>query len=218
MITAFVGKTGSGKTLDAVNKIVQNLKPHPHTGKIRTIYTNIEGMDDPTCQAYLQEQVGLNDYEMKKHFIWVSDKQIETIYDYVKEGSLVVVDECHKRWNTRDWQKDSNRKMADWCSTHRHLGCDLLLITQDMEKVDKQIRGLVHTSYVIRKVDFMGNLVKQKFIVYSYDGDDINGKPLATNYRSYDGKLYRCYKSYSNELLKEIGFMPRLNILDFRLL
>lgn len=212
MITAFVGKTGSGKTLDAVNKIVSNLRPHPETGEPRRIYTNIEGMDDPACQQYLKDMVGLDDYQFKKYFIWKSDKEIEHIYAYVKDNSLVVIDEVHKRFNSRDYRDESNKQMADWCSTHRHRGCDLVLITQDLEKVDKQIRGLVHTTYFYRKIDFMGKGLKKRFIVYSYDSDEVRGKPLATNYKSYDSKLYRCYKSMGDATIKEIGFMPGINI------
>ena len=103
--------------------------------------------------------------------------------------------------------------MADWASTHRHEGYDLVLITQDIEKVEKQIRSLTEWSYFFRKVNFLGSKVSKKYLCYSYSGDDHHGTPLSKNFRTYQSKYFRCYKSYTNADAKEVGFMTHVNIL-----
>lgn len=211
MIAAFVGTPGSGKTYDAVKKIVDNMRKIEGKSP-RHIYTNIEGMDEPECQHYLKDYLGYDDYEFSKYFHWKSDKEIVNFYEYVKDNSLIVIDEIHKLYSNRDWQTDKNKQFADWCSTHRHFGCDLIFITQDMEKVEKHVRSLVQWSYLYRKVDFMGGAVKRKYIKYSYSGDDVKCKALTTNTGTYESHIFNCYKSYSTQDAKELGFMKGINI------
>lgn len=253
MIVFFVGTPGSGKSFEAVKKIVDNLQAG------RTVCTNIEGMDDPFCQEYLKNLLQMDDYTFSRRFIFLDRHQVkrfwktEEIIDLkhfhdsenntfddvttllnvpiCPKGSLVVIDEVHKYFNARDWNdrpdpkdKDKNydengkevsinRAMADWASTHRHLGFDLVLITQDIDKVDKQVRSMTEWCYYFRKVNFFGGAVQKKYLCYAYSGDDHGGKPLSKNVRTYDPKYFRCYKSYSTADAKEIGFMTHVNIL-----
>lgn len=211
MITAFVGTPGSGKTYDAVEKIIANMRKIE--GKeIRHIYTNIEGMDEQACQHYLRDYVEYDDYDFRKYFHYKTDKEIESFPTYVKDNSLIVIDEIHKRFSNRDWASEKNKIFADWCSTHRHHGCDLIFITQDMDKVEKHVRSLIQWTYLYRKVDFMGGSVNRRYIKYSYSGDDTSCKPLKTSTGSYNPAVFPCYKSYTTEDAKEVGFMTHVNI------
>ena len=235
MIVFFVGSPGSGKSYEAVKKIVDNLKMG------RVVCTNIEGMDDQKCQEYLKNILDMDDFTFRQRFKFLDKEQVvkfweteqiinlhyrhdadhdvfedietTTVENICPNGSLIVIDEVHKHFNARDWQKDSNRKLADWASTHRHLGYDLVFITQDIEKVDKQVRTLTEWCYFFRKVNFFGGAVKNKYLSYSYAGDDHNGKPLAKNTRTYESVYFPCYKSYSSSDAKEVGFMTHTNIL-----
>jgi zona occludens toxin (predicted ATPase) len=207
MIISFVGTPGSGKSYDAVRKIYDNLRMG------RRVYTNIEGMDGQEQQEILKMSLGLGDYDFKKLFHWVSDKEIENFWEYVKDGSLIVIDEVHKRFNCRDWQTQKNLNFANWCSRHRHHGFDLVLVTQDIDKVEKQVRSLIEWSYVYRKVNFLGSMVQKQYLVYSYSGDDVSGKPLSTVRRTYESMIFRFYKSFSTDQQKEVVFMTHVNIL-----
>ncbi len=62
-------------------------------------------------------------------------------------------------------------------------------------------------------MNFFGSLVKKKFLVYCYSGDDHKGSPLAKQTRTYDPKYYHCYKSYSFAAAKEVNFMTHVNVL-----
>jgi len=235
MITFFVGTPGSGKSYEAVKKIVDNLRLG------RVVCTNIEGMDNQKCQEYLKNLLDLDDYSFRQRFrflsaadvmrFWQTEKIINLTHRFDSEkdafedvlseseelicpaGALIVIDEVHKHFNSRDWQKDSNKQLGDWASTHRHHGYDLVLITQNIDKVDKQVRTLTEWCYFFRKVNFLGSLVSKKYMCYAYSGDEHDGKPLSTSTRNYQPEYFPCYKSYSTADAKEVGFMSHVNIL-----
>jgi zona occludens toxin len=235
MIVFFVGTPGSGKSYDAVQKIIDNLRLG------RSVCTNIDGMDEQKHQEYLKNLVGMDDYTFYQRFRFLHKHEVirfwksemlpitpETKYDsdlgkdvtitekpslICPHNSLVIIDEAHKHFNSRDWQSKENRELADWASTHRHFGYDLVFITQSIDKVDKQVRSLTEWTYFYRKVNFFGGMVQQKYMKYSYSGDDHQGKAIAQNVLTYDPKVFPCYQSYATKDAKEIGFMKHINIL-----
>ncbi|MGD9686357.1 MAG: zonular occludens toxin domain-containing protein [Desulfobacter sp.] len=225
MIAFFVGTPGSGKSYEAVQKIVDNLRLG------RVVCTNIDGMEVEAHQRYLQEITGLSDYQFKNQFIFLTPENVvkfwesytvtddldgtpvETVRYICPKGALIIIDEAHKHFNSRDWQNVQNRKLADWASTHRHDGYDVIFITQDIEKVDKQVRTLTEWTYFYRKVNFLGGAVQKKYLCYSYSGDDHRGTPIAKNVRTYNPRIFGAYKSYSTADAKEVGFMQHVNIL-----
>ncbi|CAH2032105.1 zonular occludens toxin domain-containing protein [Trichlorobacter ammonificans] len=230
MIVFYVGTPGSGKSYEAVKKIIDNLRLG------RTVCTNLDGMDDPKCIEYIKAAFNLDDYEFGRLFIYLSkpdvaqfwktrrvnktlhlpDGSVDTVpvdEHICPPGSLIVIDEVHKHFNARSWQSQANNEMADWASTHRHAGYDLILITQDIDKVEKQVRSLTEWSYLFRQVNFLGSAVKRKYLCYAYTGDEHRGTPLSKSVRTYNPKYFPCYKSYSSKDAKEVGFMQHANIL-----
>lgn len=229
-ILCFSGKPGSGKTYEAVKKVLDNLKLG------RQVFTNIDGMDHPDCIEAIKGFTGLGDYEVSKNLIFLKPEEVYTFFEEIPytdaetgmqltkrqapPGSVVVLDEVHKNFNTRDWNEKSadgksskNRRFSDWLSTSRHEGTDVVLITQNLEKVDKQVRDLVHWNYVYRKVDFLGAAFTSKYLVYAYNDNDTHGKPLTTYRRSYDPRIFPCYQSYVTKDTKELGIMTHANVL-----
>ena len=126
---------------------------------------------------------------------------------------MIVIDEIHKRFNSRDWQSKKNNDFANWCSTHRHHGFDVLFITQDMDKVEKQVRSLVEWSYVYKKANMFGSLVRNSYFRYAYSGDSVSGKELQRETRRYDKRVFNCYKSYVASDIQELDFQQHANIL-----
>ncbi len=207
MIFGFVGTPGSGKSYDAVRKILDNLK------KGKVVYTNIEGLDNDFCQEFIKIYTGLDDYQLGRQLRHKTDQEMQYFWEYVENGSLIVIDEVHKLFSNRNWQSQSNQKFADWASTHRHIGCDLVLVTQDLEKVEKHVRSLIEWTYFYRKVNFFGSMVSNKYLRYAYSGDDHNGQPLSKETCSYDKQVFQCYKSYASADIKEQGIMQTVNVL-----
>lgn len=207
MIVGFVGTPGSGKSYDAVRKIIDNLR----LGRI--VYTNIDGFDDPQCLEAIKSICGFDDYTLAHQLHYLSKSDAVQVWKIAKNGSLIVLDEVHKLFSNRDWNSDKNKDFAEWASTHRHYGYDVVLLTQDIEKVDKHVRSMLEWCYYYRKVNYFGSFIKNKYTRYSYVGDDHNGKPLANKTFSYDPTIFHCYKSYAWKDAKEVGFMQHVNIL-----
>jgi zona occludens toxin len=207
MIIAFTGTPGSGKTYDAVRKIVENLRLG------RVVYTNVEGMDAPECFEMLKAVTGLSDYGLALHLRFFQPGQIQEFWLHVQPGSMIVLDEVQNVFNARDWQSQKNVQFNTWASTHRHHGFDVVLITQSIQRIDTAVRALVEWTYVYRKVNFFGSLIQKKYICYAYGGEDVNGPPLAKPVRTYDAAIFLCYKSYVSKDVKELGIMKHVNVL-----
>ncbi|BCS53914.1 zonular occludens toxin domain-containing protein [Geobacter sp. SVR] len=207
MIIAFVGTPGSGKTYEAVKKIVDNLKLG------RKVYTNIDGLEQDACREMIKNLTGMDDYTLSHHLHHLTKAETFEFWNVAPNKSLIVLDEVHKWFSNREWDSKKNKEMADWASTHRHYGYDVVLITQAVNKIDSHVRSLIEWSYVYRKVNFLGGAVSQKYICYSYSGDETTGQPLSKNVRTYDSSIFRCYKSYAADDVKELKIMKGVNIL-----
>ena len=61
---------------------------------------------------------------------------------YSEGNGLLILDECHLMFNTRDWQRNQNQGWIQFFSQSRKKGWDVLLISHSIESIDKQIRPL----------------------------------------------------------------------------
>lgn len=206
MIIGFTGTPGSGKTYEAVKKILDNLRMG------RVVYTNIDGIFDPECLEMIKSYCGLSDLALTKQLRPIEPDQIENFWMHIELGALIILDEIHKWFSNRDWQAEKNKQFGYWASTHRHHGYDVVLITQNIERVDAAVRSLLEWNYVFRKVNFLGSAVKRKYLCYAYGGDDTSGRPLATSTRTYNPAVFRCYKSYVSKDIKEMAIMQHVNV------
>ena len=207
MIIGFAGTPGSGKTYEAVQKILDNLQ----WGRI--VYTNIDGISDPLCLEMIKCHCNLSDLALKQQLHFLEEWQIADFWMHVQPGSLIVLDEVQKVFSSRDWQSVKNNVFASWASTHRHNGFDVVLISQAVERIDSAVRALLEWTYVFRKVNFFGSAIQKKYICYAYGGDDTSGPPLKKSVRTYNAKVFLCYKSYVAKDVKELGIMQHVNVL-----
>ena len=207
MIIAFTGTPGSGKTYDAVRKIIENLK----TGRV--VYTNIDGMDAPECLEIIKSVTGLSDHGIACKLHFFEDDQLDNFWNHVQPGCLIVLDEVQNIFNSRDWQSKKNVGFNAWASVHRHHGYDIVLISQSVMRIDTAVRALIQWTYVYRKINFFGSLVQKKYLCYAYGGEDTSGPPLSKNSRTYHDIIFLCYKSYVAGDVKELGIMKHANVL-----
>lgn len=206
MIIGFAGTPGSGKTYEAVRKILNNIVMN------RVVYTNIEGIFDQECKEMIKSYLNLSDLALYRLLRPIEPDQIEEFWMHVELGCLIVIDEIQKYFSSREWQTEKNKQFASWASTHRHFGFDLVMITQNVERIDTAVRNLLEWTYVYRKVNFFGGAVQKKYLCYSYGGDDTKTKPLARNIRTYESAIFLCYKSYVANDVKELGIMKHVNV------
>ena len=132
---------------------------------------------------------------------------------HVQPESLIVLDEVQKVFGSREWASAKNNAFASWASTHRHNGFDVVLISQAVERIDSAVRSLLEWTYVFRKVNFFGGAIQRKYLCSSYGGGDTNGSPLKKSVRTYNAKVFLCYKSYVASDVKELGIMQHVNVL-----
>jgi hypothetical protein len=131
------GKLGAGKTLAAVDRIRQHLNAN------KRVATNLD--------LYLEKLI--NPFSKNANVLRLPDvpsaedmKAIGLGYEGDFRGDdhngLIVLDECAKWLNSRDY-RDKNRKgLIDWMIHARKKRWDIIFIIQDIEAMDKQFRDL----------------------------------------------------------------------------
>lgn len=208
MIICYEGTPGSGKSYDAVKKVLDNLR------RGRKVYTNIDGMGDSAKREYIIKLIGFDDITLSTNLIYFdrNDEKLFNFWEHMEHGSIMILDEAQNYFSNREWQSEKNKAFCKWASTHRHSGFDVVLITQDFEKIDGHVRTLIEWTYRYRKVNFFGSAVKNKYIVYAFAGEP-SGKSLSKHIRSYDHRVFFCYESYVSKDIKELKVMSHVNIL-----
>ena len=74
MIIGFAGTPGSGKSYEAVKKILDNLQMG------RVVYTNIDGMFSPECLEAIKGVCGLSDLALIKQFHKLDQDQMSDFW------------------------------------------------------------------------------------------------------------------------------------------
>ena len=205
MIVLFEGFPGSGKSYDAVRKILSNLR------KGRRVLTNIDGMDNQQQRTVIQHYLDLDDYQIDTQLLCLSSENVLKFWEYVLPGDIIIIDEAQNYFNARDWQQESNRKFNAWASEHRHNGNDLFLITPNQARIDKAVRDLVEWFYRYKKLNMFGSMVQKGYVRFAFYGRDI--EPIGKKICKYDSKIFLCYKSFFQGNIKEHATMKHANIL-----
>jgi len=190
MITLYDGTPGSGKSLDVMRAIIQKLKKGGNIIANFPIATeNIKGM--------------------RGKFIFKENKDltVKFLYDFAfenhkkgKEGQTCIIwDECQAVFNPRDFARGDRREYNDFFSLHRHLGYNVILITQNDRLIDRQIRCLIEYRVKHRKLNNFGTIglllpVKVFMCIEYWYG--VNEK-LSSSVFVCTKKLTRMYDSYS---------------------
>lgn len=71
---------------------------------------------------------------------------------------LLALDECHVLFNCRDYDRDDRNDWIEFFKEHRKIGYEIILVTQDIFAIDKQIRKIVEDEIRHRKIEKMGGL------------------------------------------------------------
>lgn len=160
-VWAVTGKLGAGKTLVAVSRIQKYLNEN------RRIATNL----DLNLEHLINdESKNATVFRMPDVPTIDSFKAIGQGYDGKFQGDhkngLVVLDECAKWLNTRNWSDKNRKSLIDYFVHLRKLRWDMILIIQDIDALDKQFRDLYceHVVYCTRSdrynIPFVGWIFK----------------------------------------------------------
>lgn len=184
MITLITGTPGAGKTLYAITKLLRDLvgsvvkgtddAGNPTETK-RVIYTNINGL--------------LLDHEK---IDGSNTGGLANWHEWAKPGSVICFDEVQREWPPRP----NGSKVPDFISaleTHRHMGVDFIILTQNPMLLDQNVRALVGRHVHIRRMGGVG-------VAVAYEWDHCSrqllfSKSLKKAPFKYDKSVFKLYKS-----------------------
>ena len=157
MITGYFGVPGVGKTTIGTRIAQKELRRiHHGKSKYKHVYTNFY------CKG--AEQINYNDLKSFK------------VYD-----SLLIFDELTLDADNRKF-KEFTDEHRDFFVLHRHLGDDIIYLTQDYSKIDSKIRSLTQELWYMTKsvIPFFRNWSRCKRIyrtitINEHTGDLIMG-------------------------------------------
>lgn len=161
VVTFIFGKPGGGKSYLAVRRIIEELRT-----TTRSVITNLplspgntnaylQTLDESTDCGAVQRIIVLTDDETRE--FWrhrhQRDGQRVLLDEPRKEDgatppwpeplmpALYVLDEIHIQFNARAWAA-TGRGALWYLSQHRKMGDDVILVSQNPEQVDRQLRML----------------------------------------------------------------------------
>jgi zona occludens toxin len=212
MITGMVGLPGAGKTLHVVGEVIL-----PALKEGRLVVTNIN-----LNVRELRVQVGefidnllviiRDDHDAETPVLAFSEVEHFTKYDGWRkdgdsgEGPLFVVDECHAPFADCVGLSANKHPIVQWMAKHRHKGCDVYLLTQEIIGIPSAIRKRVEVIYKFVRKGFLG--LNKSFWRHTYD---TNGNKLPGSIEGkYNPDWYRLYQSYAGGAKEDRTRVPTI--------
>lgn len=204
MIFAICGTPGSFKSCYAVEKFVL---PALREGK--NVFTNIEGLSVTHIATYydmdpisVEENLHVLGRVYDDDGTWHEDRdKIRKFYEDLPINSLVVIDEAQNYFSSRDFKEQFSSDLIPWLTKHRHIGVDVVWITQNIESVDITFRRNTHLTYALRRAENIG--FKNAAFNYIFDRADLDRRHLARKIYRPDPTVFKLYSSYQEKDVKE---------------
>ena len=190
-IVLITGTPGAGKTAHMVHMLATDSMFKDADGKPRKIFTNIKGLnipDMPTIDvsSIASEQAESTDEKLSFHDIY------KWIVKPENHGSVVIIDEVQDVWPARSNGSQVPPNVA-WLNTHRHLGVDIFVLTQNPKNIDVNLRGLVNKHLHVAKNKLgMRTLLEWK---YCANNPLTQAKDAFAKIHKLDKKIFGYYKS-----------------------
>lgn len=199
MQTLITGTPGAGKTLHAIEKLLLPLVGKTITqttddgAKVeipRRIYTNIKGLQIEhelveNGPAWTSGRDGFTQGEGHR-------KGWHNWHEWAPPGAVLVVDEFQKTWPPRP-NGAAVPPDVQAMDTHRHMGVDMILISQNPNNFDRHIAGLIGRHLHVRRIANM-----PLAIVYEWDHCSrtlMFSKSVAKAPWRYNRKVFKLYHS-----------------------
>lgn len=190
MIYLITGVPGSGKTLYAVSTLVkslgeQKLEKNGVEIKRRIVVDGIPNLLMPhdLMAPMIEDDRGNFTSEGDSLLTWPK---------WCKPGDVLVIDEIQRYWRPRGMGMKPP-EMIKALETHRHMGVDFVIVTQNPMLIDQNVRRLVGRHQHIRRL-----LGMQRAVIYDWDGCSVDvhrTKTATTSFWNYPKSAYALYKS-----------------------
>lgn len=141
MIKCYTGVPGSGKSLHCCRLICVWLR----SGK--NVISNF-----PLRVDLVKKNCG--------HYFYLPNEKItvpllmqfaQTMHiDKMEHQTLIVIDEASVKFNSRTFNDPDRLDFLSFFAQHRHYGFEVVLVTQNMKQLDRQIRDLIEIEVIHR--------------------------------------------------------------------
>ncbi|NLZ34468.1 MAG: AAA family ATPase [Clostridiales bacterium] len=194
MIYLYSGTPGSGKSLNSVRDIVNKLKNGGN------VIANFPIKID-LIKTKKGKQLGKFIYKENKDLTvkFLTEFALKNHVKGKEAQTLLVIDEAQALFNPRDFRDKSRKEYNYFFSVHRHLGYNVILITQNDRLLDKQIRCLLEYEIKHRKINNFKLIGKMlpfttfACVTYWYGVRE----KVEVNFFSYSKKISALYDSYA---------------------
>lgn len=192
MIYAIVGRPRSGKSYESV---VYHIIPAVKAGRkvITNVTLNIDWfvkLFGPEVKSLIQVVDGkLNDFgKLDRPFSKFEHYQDEW-RDEQNRGPLYVIDEAHMVLPNRNL----DAAILEFYSLHGHYGLDIILLTQNLRKVHRDIKDMIElTYYCAKNTAFGSDKTYTKKVRIGATTEVINEEQ-----RKYNSSYYPAYQSHT---------------------
>lgn len=200
MINALTGRPGGGKSYEAV---AYHILPALKDGRkvVTNVALNVEhfikifGLD-VVSELLTVIDGDLDNFGSKERPFSRFEHYQDEWRNEKGQAPLYVIDEAHMALG-----RNANDAVLEWYSMHRHSGADILLMTQNLRKVHRDIKDMVEIHYYCVKNAAMGS--NKTYTRKVKNG--ANGTVLNENVRKYESHYFPFYQSHtsSNKAVEE---------------
>lgn len=149
MLIFHEGLPGSGKTYEAM---VKHILPALSDGRL--VVTNVDGLGEIDYLSSISQLVNQPLSHVQKNIVFLDKDQVSKINLYVPDNALVVIDELQNYFPSG--RERLSPDIVSWVSEHRHLGIDVVVISQDIKEVHNLFRRRVDRKICFLKLDALG--------------------------------------------------------------
>jgi zona occludens toxin (predicted ATPase) len=147
MVKIFTGPPGNGKSYHMAKKIREVLRREKNV--ISTVPIDINYVSKNGRRKIGDyKHIPINEINPVELFRYMINNHVKG----KEKQTYVFIDECQIIFNARNWNQNGRMDWIIFLTCHRHLGFEIILITQNDGFVDKQIRPLIEIEVKHRKV------------------------------------------------------------------
>lgn len=212
MLYCYCGKVGDGKTYHVIK---HEILPALVAG--RKVYHNIDRLSyesvaryflylaarsffrrrrvEPPSRSLFRKFKNKNEIKTLFHIPPCDDEEhIPLSACLLTPGSLVIIDEAQMIWDN-SLHGRAKKGTLSLLEYHRHFGLDVVLITQNVSRMDKEITALVNEFYEIRNLKYTTfglsktRYRKRVYLTYPFF------ESVSTTFENYDLDIFRTYRS-----------------------
>lgn len=204
--SVYSGLQGHGKSYEVVRGVIV-----PNVAKGRRVVTNVAGLKLDKIKAYCVDKLGAdpeklgdvvnvtNDDVIKPEFF--PKENADNTGCIVQGGDVIVLDECWRWYVTGERLPEGH---LTFFRMHRHFvhpesgqACDIVLIVQAIDDIQRKVRATVEKSFLMRKHKDLGMANRYSVTIFSGNRQSKSAITEETGPHTYLPEVFELYSSYS---------------------